>query len=313
MNGGRNGRPEREASNPLSAAGASRSEMRFLDEIDAHAERVVRGEAPQGGDPALAELATFAAELRALYDRPPSEEARERHLAAIATAAGSLERTAERPRGRARALSGRRRHGFALRVAAGGLAVLAGTAGLAAAGVRPPAPLDAAFERIGISSGGDGEAASPAAEDALPAAKSRGLERRTRPTPDRSLDRARTRASRSKGARGRGAERRSESGTVNSAPGQATADGVQGGAAPPQSPGRSDASPPQDPGPPSSPGSQGKGQGTGEGQGQSQGQGGGIPPPQAGGGNEEMKGPPADKGGGAGAGKGPPPDKGKAG
>jgi hypothetical protein len=261
---GRNGHmangsgPDRNGSNPEGGSGDSREEMHGRTEIDAHAEQVLRGEAPQGADPALVELAAFAAELRSAYVRPPSDEARERHLAAIVVEAARTEDSPPAAAGgrgfRLRELFTDRRPSLAVRAAAIGAVALVGTASLAVAGVKPPAPLNSAFERVGIS-------ASDGSKDRAPA-NDTGVESdpgELQQGPD--LDRARTNdaspsstPARPGGSAPRG-ERGGQAGAVGSKPRKKAAGKTHEKKTPPTSPGRGSESRPEStpPAPPAPP------------------------------------------------------------
>jgi len=263
-------RPDRSngGGNPSDRSGASSEEMSLLTGADA--ERIVRGQPPRGDEPVLAELGAIVAELRTTYGRPPAEEVRDRHLTAIVAEAVLVDEGSAVAAGRKHAQAptwitpARRGRAIAFRLAATALAALIGIAGLAVAGVNPPAPLNSALERIGIGSGSDGRGETPAAEEAAPRGRS-PEDRPGRGGSGRGSDA-------DKQNRSRGGERRSDTGTVNSAPGRDTADEAKGGTAPPSSPGRSDEHRPEGAGPPASPGSQGKGQ-SGQGTPPSQGHG----------------------------------------
>ena len=242
--------------NPTDRSGASSEEMSLLTEADA--ERIVRGQGPRNDEPVLAELGAIVAELRTTYGRPPAEEVRDRHLTAIVAEAILVDEGSAVAAGRKHAQAptwitpARRGRAIAFRLAATALAALIGIAGLAVAGVKPPAALDSALERIGIGSGSDDRGEMPAAEEAAP---------RDRDPGDRP---GRGEAGHGSNAdpqsRSRGGERRSDTGTVNSAPGRDTADEAKSGRTPPTSPGRSEEHRPEGAGPPASPGSQSQGQ-----------------------------------------------------
>lgn len=250
--------------NPGRRPDACSEEMRSRTAIDAQAELLVRGEAPAGGDPGLVELAALARELRGAYAHPPTATVRERQLAAIAAEARRLGvgSAVAASRGRDRIATRRppTRRGplAAFRLAAIGLAALGATAGLAAAGVRPPAPIDSVLERVGLGFGAEdadhGDSAPAPARDGAGAPGA---------TPgDRGASRGQGSERRRAGERGDPPPRsapggqRSETGAVNSGPGQATAGEARTGGAPPQSPGRSGEHAPDGAGPPPAPPSQ---------------------------------------------------------
>lgn len=269
-----NGRdPRGNGRNPAGARDACGDEMRLLAGIDAEAELLVRGQAPDGADPELLELAALAREVRSAYAQPPAEAIRERQLAAIVAEADAISAgsavAASREHGRAstRIPPARRGRTFAFRLAATGLAALVGVAGLAVAGVRPPTPIDSLLERVGVRND-DANRTPPASEDAPPVeTPNRGEARRDR-SANGGEGGGRPASQGDRATRSQGDEQRSETGTVNSEPGRTTADDAQSGQTPPPSPGRSeehrsDNAPPPPPAPPAEPGSQGQGQANG--------------------------------------------------
>lgn len=257
---GNGGGPHDDGRNPRSGWGASRKGMDVSARIDADADLLVCGEAPPDAEPEVVELAAFARELRVAYARPPAEAVGELHVAAIvaeaaAASAGSPD-AASRNGARAAAWDPPARRGrrLAFRLAAAGLATLLAATGLAVAGVKPPGPLGTALERVGVGVGdetapppdGDAGDASDAAgrgDVGAEGGEARDAGDASRGGRARGGDRAPAGAqgeSRGEhGARARGDEGRSEGGTVNSAPGEATADQARAGRRPPQSPGRS--------------------------------------------------------------------------
>jgi len=264
---GRNG----DGRNRIEEAGALGGEMGFHAGTDSDAELLVRGEAPAGADPSAVEVAALARELRAACVKPPAGTVRERQLAAIVAEARAQGAGSAVAAGRDGSATATRRpparHGRALafRLAAIGLAGLVGTAGLAAAGVRPPAAVDHVLERIGIS-GDDSDDARAPGGDAEPSAPRRdGAAGSARPNERRGAG-PRSGAARNAGDKGGRADRRSngqgsrETGRERSQPGRDTAEEAQSGQAPPTSPGRSGEHRPEGTGPPASPGtgSQGK-------------------------------------------------------
>jgi hypothetical protein len=193
-------------------------------------------------------LRPFANELRAALLVAPAPEVADAQIEAMLAEARAMPTVELRPARRAGRLA-------VLRLAVAGAAgLVALTAGLAIADVRPPEPISDALEAVGVNVPGSDDddavpSAGPAGEEALPAHG--GHE-----SGGGATDGAQPAAAEAQGGepaaddqhRGDGRSRHAGGPADNSAEGQETAEQAQGGATPPSEPGRSEdhpAPPPQ--------------------------------------------------------------------
>jgi hypothetical protein len=139
----------------MSDLDAYRDEMRRLGHLDDRdVDRLLAGE-PGWDDPGFEELAVFLRSTRARLEAAPGPDLERRHVQAVLVASRAR---AEKGRGTAQPQvthAGRSRLSAILRLgvrpAAAMLALFAGTAGLAAAGVGLPDPAEDVLDRLGVS------------------------------------------------------------------------------------------------------------------------------------------------------------------
>jgi hypothetical protein len=194
-------------------------------------------------------LGGFAAEMRGALMQAPDHETTERHLRAMLAAAEAP------PTAQATVAHRGRPRLAALRIAAvAGASVVALSAGLAIAGVRPPEPISDMLESMGVDvPGSDAASSEESAPPANPGGEAGGS--------GGPASKAAGEGSRAGGERRADERSHGRRGEEASAEGQETAAEASSGGAPPSSPGASDATPPQDPGRPADPGSQSQVQG----------------------------------------------------
>jgi hypothetical protein len=128
-------------------------EMRLRPQItDRDLERLLAG-TPAPGDEREDQLASFIGDVKESYLEAPESSVEAQHLAAIVDAAGTLALSKETAQGERPGPAKRRktmlRNRFAL-TAAGALAIVPLSAGLAVAGVTLPAPAQTAFDKLGL-------------------------------------------------------------------------------------------------------------------------------------------------------------------